>query len=425
MYSLSLVLVFALVKYLNARLHCMFDTQDSVEERNNEEEDEERAKGDEGEERGPTAVEALGGGREAQEEGVVGIEMKELRRRGSRESDDLAQVADRETTIQAERIRDRVARGERQGSTFGENKMLFDGWRLRRALLMVSIHTYLDLKVDVHLKPEAERSGSFDQGGATRTEGDDGGVKKDDVVIVVEGEQEAEERERRDSVDRSLQEHSLVRKGSMSFGMLFRQILFLPQGSVTSSVTTSTSGLPSHRLGVSSAEKGHPQQQGGASASAAASRGRSEPRRRFSNLSNLAQSLPSSTSGSMGFPVSLDLEGEDAGAGHADEEVVRRRGNRRRGGSHRHSAAGDAGGKDHDGVAREDGGEVGVRRTRSALETRQFRMPLSRKREERPMDNLVPGDCDSEDDGEINLRALPRIFSSMQCLILQDRNLHF
>ena len=305
-----------------------------------------------------------------------------------------------------------------------------------------------DLKVDVHLKPDveegvAERDGRSGQGDVidlTRGEGLGGVARKDDVVIVVEGsprrrkeeeEEEEEDQERRDSMERSLQEHSL--------------------GSVTSSVTTSTSGLPSQRLGGAAPEK----DPGGRRA-----RG-SEPRRRFSNLSNLAQSLPSSTSGSMAFPAvaaagSLDLQAEEGGS------RARRRGDRRRGGgSHRNSAdggentpaaaAGTATATMAAAVAaaaeerQATSTDVGVRRTRSAMETRptateerHFLVSLKKtkkkdgggaSRERRAVDDcLVPGDCDSEEDdgksqwggGRTRRQPFSQLFFSSQV-----PNLHF
>ncbi len=170
------------------------------------------------------------------------------------------------------------------------------------------------------------------------------------------------------------------------------------QGSVTSSLTTSTGGLPSQRGATSLLHDDERRKGGGAT-------GRTDARRRFSNLSNLAQSLPSTASGSSGFPVaagSLDLEaakaGEDGGArSNAAGVLRRRRGNQKS----RHSGEGASAASGGRGAS--DGGGEGVRRTRSALETRpghRRAAAVAKELKERRGESLVPGDCDSEDDGK-------------------------
>ena len=166
----------------------------------------------------------------------------------------------------------------------------------------------------------------------------------------------------------------------------------------------------------------------------------SEPRRRFSNLSNLAQSLPSTMSSTSGFPVagSLDLNiigdqhssytgglGMSSTSSHQQQQhhgvkggqVSSRKHGGKRGGSHRqHSGADNA----------DNQGGGGVRRTRSALETscltsstggggssrrqspmkqmKQQQLAVKKQQQhkqyhqqQQAQPELVPAECDSQD----------------------------
>lgn len=114
-------------------------------------------------------------------------------------------------------------------------------------------------------------------------------------------------------------------------------------------------------------------------------------RRRFSNLSNLAQSLPSttlsnaSTTAPSGFSASATAVG---GGGSLDHIGVRqRRGNAKRGGSHRNSRIKTSAESESTKVS----STSSVRRTRSALETSSMGVPPAPEEME-----LVAGDCDSQ-----------------------------
>lgn len=152
----------------------------------------------------------------------------------------------------------------------------------------------------------------------------------------------------------------------------------------------------------------------------------SEPRRRFSNLSNLAQSLPSTMSSTSGFPVagSLDLNiiGDQhssytGGLGMASRSHPHRHGGVKGGVPERSSRNhGGKRGRSHCHAGTESAGRNGgVRRTRSALETscmpsdstssrrhspvKQFENQLAVKQQKPylPTEESVPAECDSQD----------------------------
>lgn len=227
----------------------------------------------------------------------------------------------------------------------------------------------LDLKVDVHSKP-AEMDPT--ESGSPSTQEPElvpTQSASDDVVIVVDDSPP-------DPVG-----------ATEPIPILPDQPLSLEDqsiGSVGSSFNTSTSGFPSVQTGGETASVSHH---------------RTDPRRRFSNLSNLAQSLPSATfSTSSGFPVagSLDLA-TLRNRPHTHSSYTALNQNRRFNPRARTSRTGILPANEPES---NDDPRVQVRRTRSALETSSTVKVRRTAPPQTEPEMVAAGECDSQSDEE-------------------------
>jgi hypothetical protein len=405
-YAASLLVVFTTVKFMNARLHHMFDTQEAMEEepeggrggQHDLEDDEER--GQVSGEGGRAAAAAALGSAATMQEG--GIELKELggggggrgvgRMAGSAE-DERVTFRPREQTMLAEAVREAVAR---QGGVFNHQAEVHGRHRGGADRdHSADEDEIIDLRLPSSTSPAVDHAGQP--------------AVVEDVVITVESAASGGE-------DESSMGHSgsaatpaaVVSRPAATTGATDDN----PSAtSVTSSLTSTAAatGTPTH---VCSGQRGR--------------RSLGEPRRRFSNLSNLAQSLPSTTSSTSGFPAataSLDLPLALGASSQSPEclatEETRSENSRRR----KKRSGGSAGGRSY--PRRQVGSDaVGVRRTRSALVAAAAAEDSSshclrhhdrhRQRQAPPPSSVQVAESDGDDEDEPGYRTPLLATSSMQ-----------